>query len=230
MGELLIAERQDLQDIADKLKAKVGRTDKINFPNGFMDIVDELGQGGNASGIENGCNVVFYDEFDEKLSLVSVRKGLSVDAPYYSCKAWQTEDGENQFFPFTPTGDIAFYANNDTLEKILYEYYGVDKAAYPHLLITYRDNIWGNYGLYIVFGNYISNTDIKTVRGIGTNKNMSRAEIGDFSPEHIVNLAMQKLTTLQGDFSASVGYNSNHYNYANFDVTYGNPYSYRLDE
>ena len=52
MSELLIAERQDLQDIADKLKAKTGKTDGMSFPNGFKEAIDELGQGGSGSSNE----------------------------------------------------------------------------------------------------------------------------------------------------------------------------------
>lgn len=46
MRELLITEKQDLQDIADKLKVKAGITDKITYPNEFLQIIDELGNGG----------------------------------------------------------------------------------------------------------------------------------------------------------------------------------------
>lgn len=42
MGELLIAERQDLQDIANKLKAKTGKTDGMSFPNGFKEAIDNI--------------------------------------------------------------------------------------------------------------------------------------------------------------------------------------------
>ena len=42
MGELLIAERQDLQDIANKLKAKIGKTDGMSFPNGFKEAIDNI--------------------------------------------------------------------------------------------------------------------------------------------------------------------------------------------
>lgn len=59
MAELLIAERQDLQDIADKLKAKIGKTDGMSFPNGFKEAIDELGQGGSGTALPSAEEASF---------------------------------------------------------------------------------------------------------------------------------------------------------------------------
>ena len=90
MGELLIAERQDLQDIANKLKAKTGRTDKISFPNGFMDIVDSLGTGsGTGSGESNLQEKIFYSNgtyapdsgYDGFNKIIVLAEGADGDLP-----------------------------------------------------------------------------------------------------------------------------------------------------
>lgn len=192
------------------------------------------GSGGSLEGLKNGYDVMFYDEFGDGLALVSVRKGLSVDAPDYSCKAWLTIDGKSQFFPIKPTDDIAFYAYNDSLEKILYEYYGIDKAAYPYLLITHAMESGASltYYLSISFGTSVSitGTTSTSVTGFGARVRMTADEIGDFSPEHIVNLVMQTLPVLSDGFKTYAGYNTNHHDYSNFAITTSSAIRYRLDE
>ena len=42
MSELLITKKQDLQNIANKLKTKIGKTDEMSFPNGFMEAIDDI--------------------------------------------------------------------------------------------------------------------------------------------------------------------------------------------
>lgn len=61
MEELLIAKRQDMQSVANKLKSKAGKTNEISFPNGFLQIIDELGQDGSSGGenLQNAEEVAF---------------------------------------------------------------------------------------------------------------------------------------------------------------------------
>lgn len=91
-------------------------------------------------GLENGYDVMFYDENNDGLAFYSIKQGHSINPPVYNCKTWQTEDGQSQEFPFTPTEDIILYANNDTYASQLYEYYGVDSVIYPYLFINFRAN------------------------------------------------------------------------------------------
>lgn len=97
--------------------------------------IDETEEKLPFDGLENGYDVMFYDENNEGLAFYSIKQGHMINPPVYNCKTWQTEDGTSIAFPYTPTADLIVYANNDTYASQLYDYYGVDSAVYPYLLI-----------------------------------------------------------------------------------------------
>lgn len=157
MKEFIITEKQDLQEIADAIRGKTGKTATmtvldmaaeiagIEGETDLSDIVALLGDGevvegsgsgggtGSLDGLKDGWDVMFYDENNEGLAFYSIKKGHTIEAPVYNCKAWQTEDGTNVVFPYTPTEDVIFYANNSTYASTLYAFYGVDSAVYPYV-------------------------------------------------------------------------------------------------
>ena len=94
-------------------------------------------------GLANGYDVMFYDENNEGLAFYSIKQGHTINPPVYNCKNWQTSDKEPIIFPYTPTEDVIFYANNNTLDKQLYDFYGLDKGIYPYLLIFTEKNSAG---------------------------------------------------------------------------------------
>lgn len=147
MSELLIIKKEKLVKVADEIRAKTGKADLM--------YVDEMpGEIGSISGIpedsmeglENGYDVMFYDENNYALAMYSIKEGHSINPPVYNCKNWQTDAGTSVAFPYTPSGDVIFYANNDTYASQLYKYYGVDSAVYP--LVLLRNTTVGQVGVY----------------------------------------------------------------------------------
>lgn len=107
----------------------------------------------SSGGLENGYNIMFYDDSNRELEFRSIRQGLSIDAPIYTCKAWKTSDKTPVVFPITPTGDMDIFANNDTYAKQLYDYYGIDNAIYPYVAISISPQYSGSslYYWFLVF-------------------------------------------------------------------------------
>lgn len=140
-----------LKNIGNSIRTKTGKTDLIT-PENMPSEIDGISSGG---GLENGYNVMFYDENSEKLAFYSIKQGHSVEAPIYTCKAWQTEDGTEVSFPYTPTGDLVLYANNNTLAKVLYDHYKVSMNDYPYCLIKYSVTTNNEY-ITVIFGKNIT--------------------------------------------------------------------------
>ena len=140
---------------------------------GFRSVTVNVEKGlpvGTLNGLENGWDVMFYDEYNEGLAFYSIKKGHTINSPVYNCKAWQTADGQKQEFPFTPTEDIIFYANNDTFDSMIYEYYGIDKAVYPYLSLHIS-----SFNMVMIFAKSITrNNDTDIIFGSGSaGKNVS---------------------------------------------------------
>ena len=186
----------------------------------------EGGSGGSIEGLENGYDVMFYDENNEGLAFYSIKEGHSVNAPVYDCKAWQTEDGANVAFPYTPTGDIVLYANNDTVASQLYKYYGIDPVKYPYLYIFAKNKS----ALYIQFGKTFQNDMV--YYGYYSSANVSNTPNEDFSPQGIATFLMKMIESVsegQAVMPLSSYDEEDYYNYTNFDCTIANAIHYRLD-
>ena len=185
-------------------------------------------------GLENGWDVMFYDEHKEGLAFYCIKKGHTINPPVYDCKAWQTADGQNQDFPFTPTADIIFYANNDTYASMLYEFYGVDAGVRPYMILMCNTSgaltlcitakiaslSNGNLKIYQYFKASCSGFDVNNVADI----------------EAVVNYLMANAPTGSNVGSSSSYYDAfspSQYHYTNFDITQYTDQSlgvYRLDE
>lgn len=124
--------------LQDKTITENGTYQADSDYDGLGSVTVEVASSGSLEGLENGYDVMFYDENNDGLAFYSIKQGHSINAPVYNCKAWQTDAGANVEFPYTPTEDVIFYANNDTYASSLYKYYGVDSAVYPYLFINFE--------------------------------------------------------------------------------------------
>lgn len=202
--------------LQDKTITENGTYQADNGYDGLGSVTVEVASGG---GIDGGYNVTFYDEYDEELALYSVRRGLSVDKPDYACKAWITQYGDSIEFPYMPTEDMSFYASNDTYEKILYEYYGVDRAIYPYMFI--ENNSWE---FNIAFGKTLgsSGTD-KSLQGGTLYKTTTKIATDLCTLDYMVEYAMNNIGSVKTTTSNQTVYDSAGRYYAtNFNVTLSN--------
>ena len=128
--------KTQLQKLIADANAKTERAD-ADLTTAVDALIDGYGKlpEGTLEGLENGYDVMFYDENNEGLAFYSIKQGHSINAPEYTVKSWQTEDGAVITFPYTPSADVVLYANNSTYASQLYQAYGVDSGAYPYLVI-----------------------------------------------------------------------------------------------
>ena len=140
--------------LQDKTITENGTYQADNGYDGLGSVTVEVASGGSLEGLENGYDVMFYDDDGEGLALYSIKQGNSINPPVYSCKSWQTEDGTDIAFPYTPMGDISIFANNNTYAKDLYDYYGVDESVYPYVAISITKSS-SSYYYCIKFGKSI---------------------------------------------------------------------------
>lgn len=147
-------------------------------------------------GLEDGWDVMFYDEHKRGLASYSIKQGHTINPPVYECKNWQNADGEVITFPYTPEGDVIFYAMISTYADQLYEFYGVDKGVYPYLIMSIQKGLWAQ----VFFAKTIkTNTATETVVGafIGDYSEVAQITVADFSDiESIVEAVTSKIKTL----------------------------------
>lgn len=160
MGDILFkVEETVLPNLAKAIMEKTGKTDPLTLPRfaeeirgiegeaDLSDIITLLGDGevvegsgsggGSLEGLENGWDVMFYDENNEALAFSSVRKGNNIDAPIYVCDGWKTSNEQVIAFPYTPTQDLVLYAFNEDIVQKLYDYYGVSIQEYPYVTLQF---------------------------------------------------------------------------------------------
>lgn len=134
--------KAQIQRLINKANETTGNTD-TNLTDGVNALVSGYGQGGiqlpedMLEGLENGYDVMFYDENSKGLAFYSIKSGHAINPPVYSCKNWQDANGGIVTFPYTPSANAIFYANNNTYASMLYQYYGIDSAVYPYICIDY---------------------------------------------------------------------------------------------
>ena len=228
-GEQIVGKLKTTPKLQDKTITENGTYQADSGYDGLGSVTVEVASGGSLEGLENGYDVMFYDENNDGLAFYSIKQGHTINPPVYNCKAWQTADGQKQEFPFTPTEDVIFYANNDTLASQLYEFYDVDPATHPHILITHSTQSTSPY-LRIVFGTMSTNGS-GSVGGLGGQS--YQRDLTDHSPENIVKVVMEKIK-ISENYSDSLGNQSWNYNYTNFDPSIskyntGNSTCYRID-
>lgn len=230
--------KAQIQTLIDLANTTTGNTD-TNLTDGVNALIGGYGQGGiqlpedMLEGLENGYDVMFYDEHNMGLAFYSVKQGHAINPPIYNCKNWQASNGSVASFPYTPTEDIIFYALNSTYADQLYKFYGIDKAVYPYVLIS----LGGNSQIYF-FDKIATNTETKlTVDGSSNHKLYRKLVYEQFSISDYSNLAevcevvMNKIPSVA---EVTGGYNpilSTSYKcYSNFDIVYSDISKYRLDE
>lgn len=187
-------------------------------------------------GLEDGWDVMFYDEHKRGLASYSIKQGHTINPPVYDCKAWQTADGTNVTFPYTPTGDVIFYVLNASYADQLYEHYGIDKAVYPYLMISKMDGCRPD-GLAIGKSVYWWGTNNAGVRnGYWQSVGASSNDMANDDIEAVVASVMSSMAKLPAATEAWGFKNQSNYSiYCNFDPTAaGIPFTlatvYRLDE
>ena len=142
--------KAQIQSLIDLANTTTGNQD-TNLTDGVNALVGGYGQGGSGGsleGLENGYDVMFYDENNEGLAFYSIRQGNSINPPPYNCKNWENADAEIIEFPYTPTEDVILYANNSTLASTLYKHYGVDAGTYPYcwIIMRFKTSYWIGVG------------------------------------------------------------------------------------
>lgn len=192
-------------------------------------------------GLEDGWDVMFYDEYKRGLASYSIKKGHAINPPVYTCKNWQNADKEVITFPYKPTEDVIFYALNLTYADLLYEHFGVDKGVYPYVMVQVIHKTTNSsypYTYKIAFFDTITKS-INQPRLVGVNSNISQSThdyyISDLANvEEVVNAIKERVTTINSSYSADiVDENSTtlfYTHYTNFDYSFNYSTHYRLDE
>ncbi len=228
------------QILIDLVNATTGNND-TNLTDGVNALVSGYGQGGDLPtdtlvGLENGYDVMFYDENNEGLAFYSIKQGHSIEAPIYDCKNWQTSNGANVVFPYTPSGDAIFYANNDTYASALYKYYGVDSAIYPYVCIFAGLPTTALSKTFIYFAKSLSANEtamgfVNALYGDGKYVNRTTFDMeNDF--ETLVARVMENVPPDSLQSGSPLGKSGDYYAYTNYENKYVSNYiaCYRLDQ
>lgn len=212
----------------------------------IQEILENAKVNGTLDGLENGWDVMFYDENNEGLAFYSCRDGHSIPSPNYTCESWTTENGQTIIFPCIPTKDLIVYANNDTVLGRFYSFYGVDIMIYPYLIvgavlttdesirkcfIGFGDEISSTSDRYITFKNmilsgYVAFDDNQlSIVSDANDYNQIQALIMDVIP------TLDLTPTSEGSYWPGL-YGSKNHVYSNFDATnLSSDYNYyRLDQ
>lgn len=197
------------------------------YQDGYWYVLKSEGGSGSLEGLENGYDVMFYDENNEGLAFYSIKQGHSINAPVYNCKAWQTVDGENVEFPYTPTEDVIFYANNNTYASMLYEFYGVDSAVFPYLIIRFD----GQYGRVLFAKTFTDQGDKFYIAQYLGGMTYLSSKPSDYSDiESVISWVTKNVTVGTNVNNYNTLSYSNNYLYVNFELTNTTPTAiYRLD-
>lgn len=129
--------KTQIQSLINLANTTTGNQD-TNLTDGVNALVSGYGQGGSGGtleGLENGYDVMFYDENNEGLAFYSIRQGDGINAPVYEAKNWLDKNGNVIVFPYIPINDIELFADNSGYVSKIYEKFGVNPANYPYLFI-----------------------------------------------------------------------------------------------
>lgn len=174
---------------------------------------------GTLNGLENGWDVMFYDENNDALAFYSIKKEHTINPPVYNCKAWQTAEGTNVVFPYTPTADAIFYALQSSYADQLYEYLGVDKGVYPYMYINVWDSSIYNTVTVYIFKTYEVSNDWLYMTG-GFYWNSSGVSLQNAtSLELLVSGLMESNINLVWNSNAKLAPGAQTRIYTNFDIS-----------
>lgn len=228
---LLKVEENVLPNLAKAIMAKTGKSEPLTLSQ-FQAEVESIVPTDSLEGLENGYDIMFYDEHNYGLASYSIKQGHTINPPVYDCKAWQTSDGSNIEFPYTPTADLILYANNDTLVSQLYKFYGVDSAVYPYIAISG----YSGETIHIRFGKsrdiYLRpNGGVLYTSGTLTSSNFNAITDAKTLVTKVMELCGTSLTEAE-EYTKGFGQTTNHVIAMNYDnETYSTAGKwYRLDE
>ena len=215
-----------LEAFANEARRINGTTDHLTTDQ-MIEIFKQAG--GGMDGLENGYDVMFYDENNEGLAFYSIKQGHTINPPVYECKKWVLENGDSVFFPLIPSGDMVVFANNDSMVSGLYEHYNVDKVLYPYVL------------MYITSGRYLGITFAETIelqgtttifRGLSGNTTLTQAVMNSIDIANIDDIMGAIMTYIKNVSSNYNNIGSGNFIgvYANFDHnTTGTQVTMRID-
>lgn len=225
----------NIEKLINDMNATTGNSD-TNLTDGVNALIGGYGKltTDTLVGLENGYDVMFYDENNEGLAFYSIKEGGSIDAPIYVCDGWQNADNQVVVFPYSPTEDIALYPLIESLEVKLYKFYGVEREDYPYLCLTYgsgfkqlsimfgKNKNWINSAYQIQDG-YFAYTDY-------ANYPVTFSDLSDLGS--VVAKCMEMISEAPYSSTAKLTLTNrnDYYHYVNFDVTLSNATVYRLDE
>lgn len=155
-------EESTLVGMADLIRESKGTTelyDPADFSDEFREII-ENGSGNSSSTIEGGFTVNFYSEDGVLIESHSAECSRDVYPPssFGEVDYWTDENDVPYTFPFTSTVSAVYnlYATTaQTCEKVLYDYFGIDKATHPQLCIYSMYDAGAHGQIVIYFGNNI---------------------------------------------------------------------------
>lgn len=202
------------------------------------------GGGGTSGGssIENGYTVNFHDAAGNLVESHSALYGYWIDQPIsHLVDHWEDANEVLHEFPLVVTADMGIEVVNvyecaaSTCERILYNYFGVDRTKYPYCMINILTN--ADYGYpRVIFstnsgGCYLEDKRIYFRGGdhliAYANSTISKSNLSDEVAQFISNCGQ-----LQSDTTYMLGCYRN--GYASVSKTYGNfehsDFSERLDE
>ena len=121
--------------------------------------------------IKGGYTINFYNHNKELIESHSAKCGNYIDKPIsYLTGSWQNENGYANAFPLTAEEEgtvINLYASDEIdCATQLYNYFGLSKEDYPHLMITIsNDSQYGGAQVYFGHASYFA-IDDSTSRNI----------------------------------------------------------------
>lgn len=218
--------KAQLQKLIADANTKTERTD-ADLTSAVGALIEGYGKlpEGTLEGLENGYDVMFYDENNDGLAFYSIKQRHSINPPVYNCKNWQTANGAIITFPYTPNADAIFYALVETYADQLYEFYGIDKGVYPYLYIRHQSGL--NYW-WVFFGKTKTDNYLHDVMYQRFKNGNAMADATDIPS--VIKYVTSIITTLSSADSGGLVDDSANVYYTNFDTELTVSEYYRLDQ
>lgn len=175
-------------------------------------------------GLENGYDVMFYDENNEGLAFYSIKQGQKVmNAPDYIASEWRLEDGTTIEFPYVPTSDLNVYAYiRKSWAKQLYEHYNIDPSVYPYLAIyVYKNKETKNY-FYVAFGSAIATDGRELTAPTYIGAKYKYSSVDYYDVDSVMNWILSNVTVSSQTYGTSNNDSSDYYYYTNYDIQLSN--------
>lgn len=191
-----------VQNLANSIRNKTGKTNKMTLEQMAIE-VDSLKPLGSLDGLNNGYDVMFYDENYSGLAFYSIKAGHTIqNPPLYVCDYWVYENGVPVVFPITPTEDIIMYAHFTDLVAELYDFYKIDSVLYPYLAVQVTQSSVPKDTIIIYFGKTLSDESngiflYEAMWGYNSRLSSELENIDLNDMNAVISLAMNKIPSLE---------------------------------